>query len=579
MACGFRLKNSTEERGKWFPPGGKEELVGRWRNDHQTMSKAQPQSTDKSGSPPGPFRQVFWFSLLGALLLGGLGYLWKYVRGAWEALHTLHPALGATFLGLLAVAVLSGLALIVWQWKQRWRTRRPPLPAEQVTPERVRAEAVASLEHLRKQEYTEEERVLCAAELQALEELEAKVRQGELHLAFFGTISSGKSSVINCLLGKNRLPTGVIGGTTPTPLGTEWEVSLEGGGKIVLVDTPGLDEIGGEARERLAREAAVRADLVVLVVERDLTASEHEAALTLHQAGKPLLVAFNKIDNFTPETRREIHAALEERLAGLVPPQQIVEVNADPRPKVVLEVTPDGQEQEVEITPKPDVSALQAALLDAVREEGQALLIANAFTQWEQVQAQLAEKILTLREGKAQQVIENYVALSAVSVALNPFPVIDMVADAAVNAKMIADLAVVFGMSLGMDTVTKLGQDFAKALAAVGVFQAAPLAAGSLLKAVPGLGTVVGGALQGVVAGYTTYLIGRASLIYFRQHGTWGDRSLTEVMREVIAVARQSDILRSVLHILLSKFQERLTGPQRLSETEEEREQIALRSE
>ena len=106
-----------------------------------------------------------------------------------------------------------------------------------------------------------------------------KLDNDEIHIAAFGRVSVGKSALLNGLLGREEFTVGVLHGTT---IGTEQErwrssisVSASGAsftaspsgeslstvspsGKtyrsatIHVIDTPGIDELGGEARERLA---------------------------------------------------------------------------------------------------------------------------------------------------------------------------------------------------------------------------------------------------------------------------------------------------------------------------------------
>ena len=53
-----------------------------------------------------------------------------------------------------------------------------------------------------------------------------------------------------------------------------------------LIDTPGLDEAGGEDREAMAREVAQRSDLVIFVIDGDITDTELSALRTLLAQGQ-----------------------------------------------------------------------------------------------------------------------------------------------------------------------------------------------------------------------------------------------------------------------------------------------------
>ena len=57
--------------------------------------------------------------------------------------------------------------------------------------------------------------------------------------------------------------------------------------RVELVDTPGIDEIDAAGRARLASRVAMGADLVLLVVDSDLTRADLEALRTLWRAASP----------------------------------------------------------------------------------------------------------------------------------------------------------------------------------------------------------------------------------------------------------------------------------------------------
>ena len=70
-----------------------------------------------------------------------------------------------------------------------------------------------------------------------------------------------------------------------------------------LIDTPGLDEVDGETRATLAEQVAKQADLILFVITGDMTKLEHQALSQLREAGKPIILVFNKVDQY-PETDR-----------------------------------------------------------------------------------------------------------------------------------------------------------------------------------------------------------------------------------------------------------------------------------
>src|SRR5215467_605340 len=127
-----------------------------------------------------------------------------------------------------------------------------------------------------------------------VESLLGKLAAGDLHIAVFGRVSVGKSALGNALLGRDAFATGVLHGTTRARDAQRWqEVAGQG---LHLIDTPGINELSGEERERLAFDVAGISDLVIFVVDGDMTQSEIAALSTLAQTQRPLLLVLNKAD-------------------------------------------------------------------------------------------------------------------------------------------------------------------------------------------------------------------------------------------------------------------------------------------
>jgi GTPase SAR1 family protein len=92
---------------------------------------------------------------------------------------------------------------------------------------------------------------LVKPELELLTTTLNKLDHNVIRIAAFGLVSRGKSAVLNALLGQKILQTGPLNGVTQYPRSVRWNP----GGKVQveLIDTPGLDEIEGEARAEMAR--------------------------------------------------------------------------------------------------------------------------------------------------------------------------------------------------------------------------------------------------------------------------------------------------------------------------------------
>ncbi len=143
----------------------------------------------------------------------------------------------------------------------------------------------------------------------------ADERSARLDVAVYGLINAGKSSLINALAGAKRRPTGPIGGTTTDVAEVAWrEVEAEVGGfDVRLLDTPGLEEVGDEVRSGLAdrRGDAGRSGRLRRRRGPDRDRPRRPAS-RLHEVGKPMVVALNKVDLLTPDEEMKILCSIRE---------------------------------------------------------------------------------------------------------------------------------------------------------------------------------------------------------------------------------------------------------------------------
>ncbi len=251
-----------------------------------------------------------------------------------------------------------------------------------------------------------------------------KLESQTFRIAVFGLVSRGKSAVLNALVGQDLLPTGPLNGVTRSPQTISWSPtppatlnspnSLDNHLKIELIDTPGLDEIDGQERARMAQDVTRQADLILFVVAGDITRTEYQALCKLRQAQKPLLLVFNKIDLYPEQTRQAIYQNLQrlsakskggESLQNLLSANEIVLVAADPAPVQVRVELPDGRVSYEWESPAPQINSLKDKILSTLSREGQTLLALNALFQARDAEANLASTILELRDSEADALI------------------------------------------------------------------------------------------------------------------------------------------------------------------------------
>ena len=392
-------------------------------------------------------------------------------------------------------------------------------------------------------------------ELTALKGTLDKLDRSIVRLAVFGLVSRGKSAVINALVGEDLLETGPINGVTQKPRviewtpGTEFATSSQGetsaiaptsitSTQIELIDTPGLDEIGGAARAEMAREVARQADLILFVVSGDMTQTEFKALCELRSAQKPLILVFNKIDLYPDRSRDEIYknlVSLESyvgegnALRQMLSRNEIVLIAANPTPIQVRVERPDGTQSFEWERLSPEIDELKAKILTILDQEGRSLLALNALTQARSAEERMVEQIVNARSIEAEALIWKFVRYKAIAVAANPIPGLDWIGGTISDVVMIRELSNLYGFSLTryeagtlLTTIaaSSMGMLLGEICSNIVLSAGKAVTAIAAVNEAPGLGAYASvAAVQAGVAGYGAYAVGRAAQVYLEQIG------------------------------------------------------------
>lgn len=143
--------------------------------------------------------------------------------------------------------------------------------------------------------------------------------QRPVRLAVVGRPNVGKSTMINALLGEERVIAFDLPGTTRDAI----EIPFERDGKhYTLVDTAGLRKRGKvfQAIEKFSivktLQAISEANVVLLLLDAQQDVSEQDAHIAgfVLESGRALVVGINKWDGLPSDKRREVKSEVERKL-------------------------------------------------------------------------------------------------------------------------------------------------------------------------------------------------------------------------------------------------------------------------
>lgn len=177
-----------------------------------------------------------------------------------------------------------------------------------------------------------------------------------IHIAFFGLRNAGKSSLVNAVTGQNLAIVSDVKGTTTDPVRKAMELLPLG--PVVIIDTPGLDDVGelGEMRVKRAMNVLANCDVAVLVHDstQEFSPAESDLLKIFDERKLPYIIVHNKADIipsrqegvfYVSATTGENVTALKERIALLAkkeaPEKRLISDLLNPGDIVILVVPVD----------------------------------------------------------------------------------------------------------------------------------------------------------------------------------------------------------------------------------------------
>ena len=379
-------------------------------------------------------------------------------------------------------------------------------------------------------------------EYEELRQTLAKLEQSHIHIAVFGRVSVGKSSLLNALIGEQRFAVSPLHGETKRAELSDAVQAADG--NVFFIDTPGIDEIDGEQREQEAKDIAERCDLLLFVVEGDITASEHRYLKLLAASHRPTLLVLNKSDRYTREEQDALLGKLRTATESWLPDENIVIASADPAERIILKQQADGSEREERRKPSPEIRALKERLWEILEKEGKALAALNAGLFAARVSDSVAKRITAIKRGTAEKLINKYCLAKGLSVAVNPVPLVDLAAAAALDVTLVYHLSRLYGLPMTRAEAGKLVASISAQLALLmGAVWAINLASAFIKTLSVGLSVAVTAVGQGAVAWYATLLVGKIATRYLENGASWGDGGAKLAVQAVLDSLDRESVL------------------------------------
>ena len=187
-------------------------------------------------------------------------------------------------------------------------------------------------------------------------------------IAVIGKPNVGKSSLINEILGENRVIVSPIAGTTRDSIDTPFTMD---GKEYILIDTAGIRR-KSKVNEDIERYSVIRAvaviercDVALLVIDakEGITEQDKKIAGVAHEAGKGIIVVVNKWDLIEKETNtmNEFRKEIERELTFMsYAPSVFISVKEHQRIKRVIELADYVSEKRALRVPTGQLNSLIA---------------------------------------------------------------------------------------------------------------------------------------------------------------------------------------------------------------------------
>ena len=390
---------------------------------------------------------------------------------------------------LVLISISSATLWLSWRWLKP-ASNKQPAEEQKLDSFTLQEELVASASA----------GVDVSAAIKEIKEQQRRKNSGEVFIAIFGEISTGKSSLVKALLPKADMDSDPRGGTTQRIVHYRWQASS--GDSVIIADLPGFNL---DSNPEILEEAR-RAHLVVFLCDSDITRSQMEQLEALLCIQKPLLVALNKLDRFSAADAQLIAENISRRTG--INRDDIVFIQTGGH-EDVIRLLSDGSEETITRDRTRDIEALRNALqckldsnqplMEQLRDTAVLLLASEKLEMARDAH----------REQQADELVQSYSKRAVVGALAAVAPGSDLIIQGLLATRLIQALCKVYDVSVKdveIESFLRLAGGKVKKMTAITL-----AITGNALKAFPGIGTLTGGLIHAVAYGMIFDSLGRAA--------------------------------------------------------------------